>query len=153
MEISQDPPKKIMYSLRLYNHLGNGGLFRKMSRKMTGKIKKLTKTSQTKADFKEQIGNTAKISSKRPDLYYSKAELKDFLHHENSTSANDYLKELEKEKILQETELWVEKENGEQVKAWKLEKEELGKLIETLDYMQPHKQFFRDRDYGRPERT
>lgn len=153
MEIERDPPKKIDYSLRLYNHLGNGGLFKKMSRKVSGKLKRIKKSSKKEADFKEKLGETEELKSKRPEYLYSKAELKDFLHHENSTSANNYLRKLEEQKILIQTDKKVQKENGNTVQAWKVDREKLGELIENLDYIQRYRKFFKDRSYGRPEKN
>lgn len=108
MEINQDPPKKVKYSIALYNNIGKKG-------------------------FWTQVKNIGKKLAGRNPNYYTKSELKDFLHHKNSSSANNFLQELEEDGIL--VEKGKRDKNGKPVETYDLKREKLLKEFMKTEFM------------------
>lgn len=110
MEIKQNPPKDIQYSILLYTKFGNGGFFKNLARRFKGK---------------------------RPNNY-TKSEITDFLqsHYSKdcSTSISNYLQKLEKDDIIVNKGT-REKDNGMEVDTWKVDKEKLEKELLDTHYM------------------
>jgi len=136
MEIDQHPPKAVQYSILLYTKFGNGGFFKNLARRFKGK---------------------------RPNNY-TKSEITEFLqsHYTKdcSTSISNFLQQLEKDGIIVQKGS-IENDAGMEVDTWKLKKEKLENELEDTLYMsyftgdKPRfdKSYFKERDYGRPERT
>jgi len=136
MEIDQHPPKAVQYSILLYTKFGNGGFFKNLARRFKGK---------------------------RPNNY-TKSEITEFLqsHYKKdcSTSISNFLQQLEKDEIIVQKGS-IENDAGMEVDTWKLKKEKLENELEDTLYMSYFtgekpgfdKSYFKERDYGRPERT
>jgi hypothetical protein len=136
MDIDQHPPKAVQYSILLYTKFGNGGFWTNIARRFKGK---------------------------KPD-HFTKSEIKEFLqsHYNNdcSTSISNFLQQLENDEIIVKKGS-RENENGMEVDTWKLHKKKLDKELEDTQFMsyftgeKPgfNKSYFKERDYGRPERT
>jgi hypothetical protein len=136
MEIDQHPPKAIQYSILIYTKFGNGGFWKNIARRFKGK---------------------------KPD-HFTKSEIKEFLqsHYNNdcSTSISNFLQQLEKDEIIVKKGS-RENNNGMDIDTWKLDKQKLEKELEDTQFMsyftgdKPgfNKSYFKERDYGRPERT
>jgi hypothetical protein len=136
MEIDQHPPKAVQYSILIYTKFGNGGFWKNIARRFKGK---------------------------KPD-HFTKSEIKEFLqsHYNNdcSTSISNFLQQLEKDEIIVKKGS-RENNNGMDIDTWKLDKQKLEKELEDTQFMsyftgdKPgfNKSYFKERDYGRPERT
>jgi hypothetical protein len=136
MEIDQTPPKAVQYSILLYTKFGNGGFLKKLAKRFKGK---------------------------KPN-HFTKSEIKEFLqsHYEEdcSTSISNFLQQLEEDGIIAKKGERT-KNNGQKVDTWKINKGKLEEELENTRFMSYFtgntsgfdKSYFKERDYGRPERT
>lgn len=125
MELSRKKiPKDLRYTRKLLLDYGRKGSF----------------WHRIKKQFK---GNGKELPDKRE--HYTKKEWKAFLHHKNSSSADNYLKKLEKKDILYTEENLEVVKDKQRIDTYKIDVKKLRQEFNDMDYID----FFQEEVKGR----